>query len=1201
MSDPAVASSRMIGEIFVERGLVTREQLDDALRLQSREGGLIGEILVAHFGVSRVELATVLAEQWRAIDHASGDTIPSAPTPVEPDSPNVVALPSPEPEAARRPIGEIFVESGAITEADLARALETQRATGERLGEILVAQGSIGRLELASALAEQWSELQVIRPPQPKQPEPWQEAAIREAQTPAEPQEPPAVPPAAPPMREIAALVDAVSALDERVTELSRRQLPDIDAVRAEASAVAARLEEVGSRVAEAASRPALDDLRTRVDGLSETVARVGERTSADAELQAALDRLAARVDELARPDADERIDALDRAIGDLRARLETPPATDEALRDDVRRLEKRLGELDAAAEQRLTSVDERLRVLEQQPSDGLESLRVSVAQLQAAVAAREGLVTEAQLEEALARLAAALRVEPSGEDSGEIARLDAALGELTTRLESLSTAPAPVPAQDGDSGQLDGVWSALEALHDRLDAPGVAEEELRSALDELRARVDRLGAVPDVSPIVQRVAALEHAVTDTSAVDEIATGLDVLARGAARREDVDALRGELAADLDGLRHELGEHVRHDRDAALEPLLAQLSGRLGALEAAVGARPSDGALTEQLAHEHEAVAELRARLGELIERVDVLAPGSEAELHPDAVNRAELAALAGDLSRRLDVLGLRLDDGAHSERIDAIDRRVTELAAAVDDAHGRLGEVAALAQGAIGRDEAAQRLAERVESSSADLSALLDQRLAEAASRFATLEHAVAETRSHVDRVTEATAGSLRAELEARLTSSVSRDELDERLVDAVSRGELEDRFASSVSHDELDARLVDAVTRGELDQRLADAVLRAELDERLASSVSRGELDGRLHDLVARTEVCALAEELGTRIGAVEGAGTQLGGRLDAQLEDMAARVEQLRNGLVPRGELVEATTGLDTRLTTLERSLGELDGRAMQAADDVRAALHERLAGLVVRSELDDVWGRVIAGEETVADLTRRTDALATRDELHALTDDLDRRAAERQHAAAAETTARLDALAADLGAGLAALHTRVDELAAGLGHAGGRLVVVEQALPEPGLVEQLRARVDEVQRQVAEEVALGDERARTTERALRKGLAGLGERLVATEQAYVDAGSALRRSIERLGAAVVEADARLADEPLDPPAVGYVAFVPTADGYRLMSLDGPVPVVGDVVETDQLEGQHRVTRVTRSPLPLDRRACAYLERVA
>jgi hypothetical protein len=59
-------------------------------------------------------------------------------------------------------------------------------------------------------------------------------------------------------------------------------------------------------------------------------------------------------------------------------------------------------------------------------------------------------------------------------------------------------------------------------------------------------------------------------------------------------------------------------------------------------------------------------------------------------------------------------------------------------------------------------------------------------------------------------------------------------------------------------------------------------------------------------------------------------------------------------------------------------------------------------------------------------------------------------------------------------------------------------------------------------------------------------------------------------------------------------------HLAFVPTGDGYRLAALDGPAPEVGVELEVPGLEGRLRVTRVSRSPLPLDARACVFLERL-
>lgn len=56
---------------------------------------------------------------------------------------------------ALRKLGELLLSEGAITEDQLAAAIEEQAATGERLGEILLARRNVSRLDLANAFAEQ--------------------------------------------------------------------------------------------------------------------------------------------------------------------------------------------------------------------------------------------------------------------------------------------------------------------------------------------------------------------------------------------------------------------------------------------------------------------------------------------------------------------------------------------------------------------------------------------------------------------------------------------------------------------------------------------------------------------------------------------------------------------------------------------------------------------------------------------------------------------------------------------------------------------------------------------------------------------------------------------------------------------------------------------------------------------------------------
>jgi hypothetical protein len=55
---------RLIGEIFVELGFITRQQLEAALEVQREKGGRIGEILVEQGSLTRLDLASALAEHW---------------------------------------------------------------------------------------------------------------------------------------------------------------------------------------------------------------------------------------------------------------------------------------------------------------------------------------------------------------------------------------------------------------------------------------------------------------------------------------------------------------------------------------------------------------------------------------------------------------------------------------------------------------------------------------------------------------------------------------------------------------------------------------------------------------------------------------------------------------------------------------------------------------------------------------------------------------------------------------------------------------------------------------------------------------------------------------------------------------------------------------------------------------------------------
>ena len=61
----------------------------------------------------------------------------------------------------------------------------------------------------------------------------------------------------------------------------------------------------------------------------------------------------------------------------------------------------------------------------------------------------------------------------------------------------------------------------------------------------------------------------------------------------------------------------------------------------------------------------------------------------------------------------------------------------------------------------------------------------------------------------------------------------------------------------------------------------------------------------------------------------------------------------------------------------------------------------------------------------------------------------------------------------------------------------------------------------------------------------------------------------------------------------------ANGYLLFISKPSGYELLSRDGVLPGVGDEIEEDGT--RLRVSKIAPSPLPHDRRRCAYLQPVS
>ena len=89
-----------------------------------------------------------------------------------------------------------------------------------------------------------------------------------------------------------------------------------------------------------------------------------------------------------------------------------------------------------------------------------------------------------------------------------------------------------------------------------------------------------------------------------------------------------------------------------------------------------------------------------------------------------------------------------------------------------------------------------------------------------------------------------------------------------------------------------------------------------------------------------------------------------------------------------------------------------------------------------------------------------------------------------------------------------------------------------------------------------------------------------------------AFTSSSSHATASTDQQSETTLETDARV-------PESGHLLFVPTPQGYLLLQQSGAPPKVGDILELPESPANPSVVaKVTSSPLPQDRRACAYLQ---
>ena len=127
------ADSPLFGELLLKLGIVTRNQIEEALALQALNGQRLGEALISLGYVTREQIQEALGE-------ALGLHQPSA------GSASVQGQP---------PLGELLIGLKYLTEPQLDEALVLQRRSGRKLGEILVQNGYCSYKQLYEGLALQ--------------------------------------------------------------------------------------------------------------------------------------------------------------------------------------------------------------------------------------------------------------------------------------------------------------------------------------------------------------------------------------------------------------------------------------------------------------------------------------------------------------------------------------------------------------------------------------------------------------------------------------------------------------------------------------------------------------------------------------------------------------------------------------------------------------------------------------------------------------------------------------------------------------------------------------------------------------------------------------------------------------------------------------------------------------------------------------
>ena len=122
---------KKIGEILLAQGLITQDVLDQAMEEHKRSGTSLGTVLVQTGHITQETLESVLGLQL-------------------------------ELTGQRKRLGEILVDQGFMTEAQIQECLEEQKRSGKQIGKLFIEKGYIDEQKLLDVISAQIDVQRVI-------------------------------------------------------------------------------------------------------------------------------------------------------------------------------------------------------------------------------------------------------------------------------------------------------------------------------------------------------------------------------------------------------------------------------------------------------------------------------------------------------------------------------------------------------------------------------------------------------------------------------------------------------------------------------------------------------------------------------------------------------------------------------------------------------------------------------------------------------------------------------------------------------------------------------------------------------------------------------------------------------------------------------------------------------------------------------